>query len=204
VAHIPDGVLSAPVLGAGAALAAAGVGFGLRALDEARLPRAAILSAAFFALSLVMIPLGATSVHLLLSTLMGLMLGPAIFPAVLAGLLLQAMLFGVGGLTTLGVNTLNIALPGLLAGLLARRAAARAATPAAMAAAGGAAAGAVALTTAMVAGALALSDPAYRAAAAWVGLANLPLMAVEAAATAFAVGFLRRVRPETFATAAGA
>jgi cobalt/nickel transport system permease protein len=203
MAHIPDGVLSAPVLAGGAALAAVGVAAGLRALDEARLPAAALLSAAFFALSLVMIPLGPTSVHLLLSALMGLTIGVAAFPAVLVGLGLQLALFGAGGLTTLGVNTLIIAGPGWIAGALARPAVARG--PAGRAAAAGALAGggAVLLTTAAVAAALALSDPAYRGAAALVGLANLPLLAAEAAVTGFAVGFLRRVRPETFAAAPG-
>ncbi|MFP4388984.1 MAG: energy-coupling factor ABC transporter permease, partial [Desulfococcaceae bacterium] len=50
--HISEGVLSAPVLIAGAAVAAAGVAAGLRQLDEERIPRAALLSAAFFVASL--------------------------------------------------------------------------------------------------------------------------------------------------------
>jgi cobalt/nickel transport system permease protein len=186
MAHIPDGVLSAPVLMGGAALAAVGVAAGLRALDETRLPAAALLSAAFFALSLVMIPLGPTSVHLLLSALA-----------------LQVAMFGVGGITTLGVNTLIIAGPGWIAGALARPAVLRGPSGRAAAAGTLAGGGAVLLTTAAVAAALALSDPAYRGAAAVVGLANLPLTVAEAAVTGFAVGFLRRVRPETFAAAPG-
>ncbi|MGF1658388.1 MAG: cobalt transporter CbiM [Rubrimonas sp.] len=206
MAHIVDGVLSAPVLIAGGAAAAAGVAAGLRGLDDARILRAAILSAAFFTASLMMIPVGATSVHLLLSTLMGLAVGWAVFPAVLVGLTLQFMLFGVGGLTTLGVNTLNIALPGALAGLALRglmgglTGGEGASAPArAMAVAGLAAACAVAATTAMVAGALALSAPGFAAAAPFVALVNVPLMAVEAAVTAFAVGFLMKVKPELIA-----
>ena len=117
MAHIPDGILSAPVLIGGALLAAAGVAWGLRRLDDRAIPRAAVLSAALFAGSLVAIPVGPSSVHLLLSGLMGIMLGAAAFPAVAVALLLQALLFGFGGLTTLGVNVFNIAMPGVLLGL---------------------------------------------------------------------------------------
>ena len=126
MAHIPDGLLSAPVLVSGAVAAVVGVGLGLRRLDERLIPRAGILAAALFVGSLVAIPVGPTSVHVLLSGLMGLMLGVAAFPAVFVMLLLQALLFGFGGLTTLGVNTVNIALPGVafaaLLGPMIRRA----------------------------------------------------------------------------------
>jgi cobalt/nickel transport system permease protein len=201
MAHIADGVLSAPVLAGGAALAAAGVALGLRALDEARIARAAVLGAAFFACSLVMIPVGPSSTHLLLSTLMGLALGWAAVPAVLVGLTLQLALFGVGGLATLGVNTLNIAAPGVAVAALLRGRLLRAAPIPAMALAGAGAALTVGLTTAAVAAALALSAEPLGRAAPIVALANLPLMAVEAPATAFAVGFLRRVRPDLLAPA---
>jgi cobalt/nickel transport system permease protein len=199
--HIPDGVLSAPVLVAGGVVAAGGGAIGLRRLDDAALARAAVLSAAFFALSLVMIPVGPSSVHLLLSTLMGLLLGAAIFPAVLVGLLLQAMLFGAGGLTTLGVNTVAIAGSGWLAALAVGRAVRTA--PPGVATAAGALGGviAVALTTLVAAAALAASSPDYAGAARLIGLANLPLAAVEAAVTGFAVGFLRRTRPDMLAPA---
>ena len=199
MAHIVDGVLAAQVLIGGAAAAVAGVALGLRGLDDARILRAAALSAAFFTASLFMIPVGPTSVHLLLSTLMGLAIGWAAFPAILVGLALQLMLFGVGGLTTLGVNTLIIALPGVLAGLALRGPVLRAAPQVAMLYAGLGAAVAVALTTALAAGALALSGDPLAGAAPLVGVANIPLMAVEAVTTAFAVGFLRKVRPELLA-----
>ncbi|MDD3445879.1 MAG: cobalt transporter CbiM, partial [Zavarzinia sp.] len=118
MAHIPDGVLSLPVVAGGWAVAAGMVGVSLRRLTEAAIPGTAVLSAAFFTVSLVAVPDGPSSVHLLLSGLMGLMIGPLTAPAVMIGLALQALLFGFGGLTTLGVNTVNIALPGILAGLV--------------------------------------------------------------------------------------
>ena len=51
--HISEGVLSGPVLAVGAAAAAAGVAWGIRKLDGEDLVRTGVLSAAFFAASLV-------------------------------------------------------------------------------------------------------------------------------------------------------
>ena len=67
MAHIPDGVLSAPVLAFGAAVAVAGCWQGLRTLDVQRIPEVAVISAAFFVASLVHFTVGPSSVHLLLS-----------------------------------------------------------------------------------------------------------------------------------------
>ncbi len=194
--HIVDGVLSLPVLAAGTALAAGGVALGLRRVEAEAVPRIALLSAAFFVASLVHIPVGPASAHLLLTGLIGLVLGWAAFPALLVGLILQAAFFGFGGLTVLGVNTLNMAVPavlcGALFGALVRRSAAGAA------ALWGAAAGGlgVALTAVMVALSLALSGQAFVVAAQLILAAHLPVLAVEALLTGAAVGLLRRVRPE--------
>ena len=198
MAHIPDGILSPPVLVAGWVVAAAGVGLALRRLDESRIAHTAVLSAAFFAVSLIMIPFGPSSVHLLLSALMGLIIGTAAVPAVMVALALQMVLFGVGGLTTLGINTVIIAVPGVLVGLAARPLVMGLAVPRAMALAGLSAAVAVALTAGGVVLALALSDSAFVAPAHAVGVTYVPLMLVEALVTAFAVGFLLRVKPAIF------
>ena len=96
--HISEGVLSPPVLVAGAALTAAGVAMGLRKMDNEKIPRVAVLTAAFFVASLIRVPLGPSSVHLILNGLLGLVLGWAAFPAILVGLALQAILFQFGGL----------------------------------------------------------------------------------------------------------
>ena len=112
--HISEGILSAPVLVSGAALTVAGTTIGLKKLDYDRIPQVAILSAGFFVACLVHIPIGPASAHLILNGLMGLFLGWVAFPAILIGLILQAVLFQFGGLTSLGVNTLNMALPAVL------------------------------------------------------------------------------------------
>ena len=112
--HISEGVLSPIILITGAALTTAGVGLGLKSLDPEEIPSLGILSAAFFVASLVHVPLGPASAHLVLNGLMGLILGRKAFPAILVALALQALLFQFGGLTSLGVNTLNMALPAVV------------------------------------------------------------------------------------------
>lgn len=193
--HIPDGILSAPVLLGGAVLAAGGVAMGLRQLDDRAIPRTAILSAVFFAGSLIAVPLGPTSVHLVFAGLMGIMLGWAVFPAVLVALALQAVLFGFGGLTTLGVSTVVVAAPGALAGVVFGPGIRRAGPAQAAWRAGLAGALAVLGAAALVALALVLSAGDFAPVARVMAVIYLPLALVEAAVTAFAVGFLARVQP---------
>ncbi|MEJ2426877.1 MAG: energy-coupling factor ABC transporter permease, partial [Candidatus Thiodiazotropha sp.] len=88
MAHIPDGVLSAPVLISGAIASTGLIAIALRRLDYERIPQAAMLSSAFFVSSLISVPVGPSSVHLLLNGLMGMVLGWAAVPAILVALLL--------------------------------------------------------------------------------------------------------------------
>ncbi len=197
MAHIPDGILSAPVLIGGAVIALGGIALGLKHLDDATIPKAAILSAAFFAGSLIAVPVGPSSVHLLLSGLMGLMLGWAAFPAVAVALLLQALLFGFGGLTTLGVNVVNMAVPGVLVAM-AFGPAVRKTDSAGWRSVLAALVGALAVigTGAMVALALWLSSSDYTPVASVLLATYLPLAIGEAFVTAAVVGFLARVKPQ--------
>ena len=98
--HISEGVLSGPVLISGIAFAAAGTAIGLKKLDYERIPRAAILSASFFVASLIHVPVGPSSVHLILNGIVGLILGWGAFPVILVALTLQSMLFQFGGIPT--------------------------------------------------------------------------------------------------------
>ena len=86
--HIPDGVLSTPVLVTTGILAVKGVSKGLRQIDYERIPRVAALAAVFFVASLIHVPIGPASSHLLLNGLMGFLIGWAAFPALLVALLL--------------------------------------------------------------------------------------------------------------------
>jgi cobalt/nickel transport system permease protein len=201
MAHIPDGVLSAPVLIGGAVLAVAGIGLGLRRLDEADIPKTAILATVFFVASLVAVPVGPSSIHLLLSGLMGIVLGTRAIPAVFVGLLLQAVLFGFGGLTSLGVDVVDIAFPGVILGLLARPLLVGASGRRTAVIGGSVAALAVIGTAGCVCAALALSSTEYLPSLKIIAVTYLPLALIEAVVTGFVVSFLARVKPEVLALA---
>lgn len=202
MAHIPDGLLSITVIAGGGVVAAAAVAIALGRLEDDRIPETAILSAMFFVASLFAVPVGPSSVHLLLSGLMGLTIGLATFPAVMVGLLLQSLLFGFGGLTTLGVNTLNIALPGVVFGWLFLPLVRRLPPFSAGVISFVCAALSVAGTGCGVGLALMLSSSDFVPSAKIIGVTYLPLMLGEALITGFAIAFLKRVRPETFGSPA--
>lgn len=196
MAHIPDGVLSLPVLAGGAAITLAGCAVGLRRLPTEKIPQVAVLSAVFFVASLVHFPVGPSSVHLILNGIVGIALGWSAFPAILIALLLQAVLFGFGGLVVLGVNTANMAVPAVLCGLLFRLARKRGSPRREVVVAAIAGGLGVALTTFMVALALALSGREFLTAAKLVMLVHIPVMVIETVFTAAVVSLLQRVRPE--------
>jgi len=118
--HLPDGLVHGGMAIAGYGACAALVGLSLWRVERladpgALVPRAALVAAVFFAGSLVSIPVPPTSVHLMLSGLVGVLLGWLAVPVVLIGLFFQAILFGHGGVTTLGLNGLILGLPALVA-----------------------------------------------------------------------------------------
>ncbi|EGV20410.1 cobalt transporter CbiM [Thiocapsa marina] len=198
--HIVDGVLGAPVLIGASMLAVAGVARGLSALDSESIPRAGLLTAVFFVASLIHLPVGPASAHLMLTGLMGLLLGWAAFPAILVGLLLQAAFFGFGGLTVIGANTLNLALPAVVIGLLAQRLLARldGSPRSATLVVAGFLVGALSfgVSALSVAGVLALSGSEFLVAAKLILIVQIPVMLVEGALTAAALRLLLTVRPE--------
>ena len=194
--HISEGILSIPVLITGAGLAAAGIAVGLKKLDYERIPQVAVLSSAFFVASLVHVPIGPSSVHLILTGLMGLLLGWVAFPAILVGLLLQAILFQYGGLTALGVNTVVRSLPAVIC-FFVFRAGARSKKPGvSMATSFLCGFVAVLMGSLLVAVALAFTGKSFVSAAKVIVLAHLPVMVIEGFITAGCVKFLKRVRPE--------
>jgi len=195
--HISEGMLAAPVLGAGWAAAAAGTYIGIRRIDTQCAPRIGLTAAFLFAASLVAVPIPGTSVHLVLNGMAGILLGWAVFPAFFVVLLLQAALFSFGGLTTLGVNTANMALPGLVCCLLLRRAVAsggRRGTAAAFAA------GSMSVLLAALMMGLCLATVSTKMAVV-AFTAQVPLALVEGLVCVFLAAFLRKVRPELLSPA---
>lgn len=199
--HIAEGVLSPAVLGTGAALGAAGIAWGLRHTAGEHILEVGILSAAFFIGSLVHVPIGVTSAHLLLTGLLGVLLGWAAFPAILAALLLQALLFQYGGLTTLGVNTFTMGTSAVLAWYAWRgiRWCWPGPTGEKAAAFCGGVLG-IAISALLTALALAFTSEGFFTAAKVLLAAHLPVMVAEGFITMVTVGFIARVRPEMLAT----
>jgi len=118
--HIPDGILTPEVIIGGYVTTATLTAFSLRKINQqpdpqASIPKAALMTAAFFVASWIHVPVPPTSVHLVLNGLLGVVLGWYAVPAILIGLFLQAIMFQHGGLTTLGVNATMMGVPALLA-----------------------------------------------------------------------------------------
>lgn len=193
--HISEGVLSPAVLGVGAVLAIGGTAIGLRKLDYDQLMTVAILSAAFFVGSLVHVPIGPSSVHLILNGLLGMLLGWAVFPCIHVALMLQALLFQYGGITVLGINTFNMAFPGVLVWLLFRPLLLKSSR---LRLVGAFCGGALAVAGAgcLTALSLAFTNEGFFKTAEILLLAHLPVMIVEGAITMLTVSFVARVRPE--------
>ena len=209
--HIPDGILPAQLCIGGYGLTGFTTWFCLqkinRSADPAQgIPKAALLTAAFFTASLVHIPIPPTSVHFVLNGLLGVVLGYYAFPAILVGLFLQAVMFGHGGFSTLGVNALIMGLPALVAALifqLSDRFPTRLNPPAVISLFSFlAGATAVALSTLMFYSLVLFNLPAdldanaERTALLTLAFAHLPLILLEGVFTVIVVSFLAKVKPE--------
>jgi cobalt/nickel transport system permease protein len=118
--HIPDGFLAptitVPAFAAAAPLWAWAVRkhFGPNQIEL--LPAVGALTAVAFVLQTIMIPVpGGTSTHLVGASLLAMLHGPLVaFVCESLVLLLQALFFGAGGITVLGVNALAMGLGGPL------------------------------------------------------------------------------------------
>ena len=196
--HISDGVLPMSVTLASAVVAVAGVALSLRQVRNEELPKIAVVTSSFFVASLVHLPFGPTSVHLILPGVVGALLGPTSFLSIALGLFLQSLLFQFGGLTALGANALMMGLPALLCGLLFQ--ALRGTTLVRHGIAGAICGGLGTLLAALILAALlALAGEDFFGVAKIALLAHIPVFFVEAGVSAFAVTFLFRVKPELLA-----
>lgn len=194
--HIAEGVLSPAVLAAGGILAISGIAIGLRAMRQDQIAMAGVMSAAFFVASLIHVPIGIASAHLLLCGLTGVILGWAAFPAIFTALILQSLLFQYGGITTLGVNTFCMGFAAVCAWYIFRWT--KILLPGKWGANIGAfCAGAlgVAISGLLTACALAFSNEGFAAAALALFLAHLPIMLAEGLLTMLTTGFLAKIRP---------
>jgi cobalt/nickel transport system permease protein len=120
--HIPDGLMDPSVsaigwieflLVLGAVLLLAG-----NRIKEKNLPRVAVLSAGIFVAQMLNFPIGGgTTGHLVGGALFAIIAGPMVAViGMTVVLIIQALMFGDGGITALGLNALNMAVIAPLTG----------------------------------------------------------------------------------------
>jgi len=190
--HISDGVLAPEVWVTGYIITAIILFFTLRKMRADDIPRISIVTSAFFVASLIHVPMGPTSVHLILNGLMGILLGIYSYPAIFIGLLLQALLFQHGGITTLGINTIDMGIPALIAYYLFRIRK----NPIMAGISCGIAVFLAVLLTSVV---LILSGAEYYEVAILLFTAHIPVALIEAIVSAFVVATLLKVKREVIA-----
>lgn len=192
--HLSEGLLRPEILIGGAVVSAAFTLYAFKTLRDDEIPKIAVLSAIFFLASFIHVPIGPTSVHLVLGGIVGAMLGMRAFIAIFVALLLQGVLFGFGGLTTLGINLFNLATPTLIGYWLFRMPAHKrwykdilwflvGFIP-------------LALSAFLLSLTLALNGDAFVDSAKLALLAHLPVMFIEGFITLFALRFIEKVSPK--------
>jgi len=194
--HISEGILKPEILIGGAVVSLAITAYALKKLKNEEIPLVAVFSALFFLGSFIHIPVGPTSVHLVLNGIIGAILGIRAFIAIGIALLLQGLLFGYGGVSTLGINTFNMAIPALFAYILFSlhvknhflkkiKYFSVGFLP-------------ITLSALMLSLTLALNGDALIPAAKVAFISNIPVMIIEGFITMFAIVFLEKVYPQIF------
>jgi cobalt/nickel transport system permease protein len=192
--HISDGVLPLSVTIGGYAAGAVLTAWSARRTRSEELPKVAVVTAAFFVASLVHVPFGPTSAHLLLPGLAGALLGPVAFLAIGLGLLLQSLLFQFGGLTALGANSLMMGLPAIVCGWFFQNF--KGHTPMRHTIVGGLAGAFGTILAAVILSILLITGGEDFFGVAKIALAaHVPVIIIEGVVSAFTIGFLFRVKP---------
>lgn len=194
--HISEGVLRPEILAAGWAVAGAGVAIGLKKLEPEKITRTALVSSAFFLASLINIRFGPSSTHLSLLAPAGLLLGWQVFPAMLAALFLQSVLFNFGGFLVLGVNLTCMALPALIVYILFKKIIINKNNKIAFIVAFTAGFFAILAGAFLVGVFLGISDKNFVNISKIIFIAHLPLALIEGFITAFLISWLKKSAPE--------
>ncbi len=187
--HIADGIIPNVWCGAAHAVSWTAVYLLGRNVETEEVVRLGMLASASFAISLVHFPLGATSVHLGLYGLAGILAGRRAFPVIFAALLLQTLLFQHGGLLSLGLNAINMGAGALLAAGLWRAGVGPEPARAFLC-------GFVGVVTPALLIAAEFWLTGYGKGFLFMAALYLGAAALEGALTAAVVAFLRRTRPE--------
>lgn len=201
--HISDGVLDPWLLKSGWAITAVILAYTLSKMEIEDVPKLSVITAAVFVASLIHISVGPTSVHFILNGFAGVMLGILAFPCIFVAIAFQYVLFQHGGFTTIGINTVNMGVPALIAYLIFKTGTKLDIRPETRNKASlfGAIAGGVAVVLALVflaAELITTGEEFYETTVLVVGT-HVPIIVIEAIFTGVLVGFIATVKPEMFA-----
>ena len=164
-------------------------GYFLWRLKSDEIVRTAAMSAVFFMGSFIHVPLGITSIHLMLSGLVGVFAGKNAFLAILIALIFQGLLFGFGGFSVLGLNALMLGLPAILGAVFARHLERKinwflaGFVP-------------IFISAVILSVVLLLNGEGFEALSGVLLASNAVLMVIEGFISFFAIGFILKVKPE--------
>jgi len=201
--HISDGVLDPWLWESGWAITAVILAYALSKMKTDDVPKLSVITSAVFVASLIHMQVGPTSVHFILNGFAGVMLGILAFPCIFVALVLQCFLFGHGGVTTIGINTVNMGVPALITYLIFKTGTKLDIRPETKNKASlfGAIAGGVGVVLALLflATELITTGEEFYETTVLVVTAHLPIIVIEAIFTGVLAGFIATVKPEMFA-----
>ena len=192
--HISDGILNSDMVIATSLIGVALLAYSIKSLKNENIAILSAMSAMFFIASFIHIPLGPTQIHLILIGLIGVLLGSGVFLAILIALLLQAVLLGYGGLTSLGANLIIMALPAFIIHLIVKNGLLNFLSLKIKYFAIGFLA--VFLSTIFLALILILAKDEYFYVSLTVITANIPAMLIEGFVTLFLINYVKKAMPQ--------
>ncbi|WGI17924.1 CbiM family transporter [Methanonatronarchaeum sp. AMET-Sl] len=198
--HIADGVLADPVWIAGIIITLILVIWSLKTIDRDDIPRIALITAALFVITYIHIPVGGSSAHLTMAGALGILLGSQAYLSATIIIILHAVT-GHGGITTIGINTVFMGIPALIAYYLYINGLNLINREQAEAIVGGIVSGiGVILVVLLAVAALIISEPFVGAGltemAYSLALLHSPIILLEGIVLGVVIGYLAKVKPE--------
>ncbi len=196
--HIIDAALDPWIWNGGWVVTAIIIAYALSKMKIDDVPKASVITAAVFVVSLIHFKIGPTCVHFILNGFAGVLLGTLAYPCIFVAVVMQFYLFGEGGWSTIGINTVNMGVPALVSYLVFRTGMNLNLGIKRKEVLFGAIAGGIAVVPAVLlsSGELLLSGEEFTEVAAFNILAHIPVTIIEAIFTGVVVGFLATVKPE--------
>lgn len=196
--HISDGIVAPWLMGTGWVVSAGLLIFVLAKMKMEDIPKLSVITAAVFVASLIHFQVGPTSVHLVLNGFAGVTLGLLSFPCMVVSIIMQVFLFQHGGVTTIGINALNMGVPALIAFLIFRTGMGLNLNFQRKEVLFGAIAGGIAVTLSvtMLAVELLITGSEFTEVTTFVVFAHIPVIIIEAIFTGVMAGFFAKVKPE--------